>query len=57
MNAKWFRKVFSFAVLMTMLFSGVQPVAADGPTPPPNGHSHHRYILVAKNGILIWSYA
>jgi hypothetical protein len=49
MKAKWFGKIFSFAVVTTMIFAGVQPVAADGPNPPPNGRSHHRYILIAKS--------
>jgi len=50
MKAKWSRRFLSVPVLLVMIFSTAMPVAADGPTPPPNGHLHHRYILVAKNG-------
>jgi subtilisin family serine protease len=50
MNAKWFRKFLSIPVLLVMIFSNVLSVSADGPNPPPNNHSHHRYIVVARSG-------
>jgi hypothetical protein len=49
MKTRWFSRLLSISVVLVTVFGNTQLAAAGGPTPPPNGHPGHRYILVAKS--------